>query len=177
MVNAARLTFVDDSSHHCSSSARKPYAFATPTDLALYVKLNGPLLPAKEIMVNYKQFGFIGSAFSGYKNDTSDVSSPERGKRVMVAAMQTEDVGVAKRLHSEQKSDSLRLELVFYFTQPEDPHFAFIAGTLLMAVDCFTEPSHRAFFWGRDGFRVLSFCERSRVETICKSCSRCWDGR
>lgn len=65
MVSAASLTFVDDSLHHAEKPARRSCALATAFKSALHVKKNEPSLAAEEIIVNYKQFGFVRSTSLG----------------------------------------------------------------------------------------------------------------
>lgn len=92
--------------------------------------------------MNYKQFGFVRSAFPAYKNVISDVRGPERGERVMRVATKSRKAGAARRLCPEQRSNSLLRELVSGFSQPEDLVVDLFAREFSTAVARFTVPRH-----------------------------------
>lgn len=61
----------------------------------------------KEKMDTYKQSGFVSFAFPGQKSVVSNVRSPERGERVMLAATKSGEAGAGIRLCPVQKRDTL----------------------------------------------------------------------
>lgn len=171
-LSAAAFPLVDSPSHYRTNPAGNSCALATAVKLALHVKKNGLPLAAEEKTVDYKQLGFVKSAFLADKTNTGDVRGAEPGEGVMLAATESREVGAAKRLRPEQRSNSPLWALVSHFSQPMNLDVDLLAETFSAAVFCFTVPHHRVFVGcGADPkcFRVA----KNRDGTVCKSCSRC----
>lgn len=64
---------------------------------------------------------------------------------MILAVVESGKVGAAGQLLFEQHSNSLLQKQVSRFSQPEDLVVGLFAGTLSMAVACFTKLCYRAF--------------------------------
>lgn len=84
MVSAAPVALVDDPSHHRHHYARKSCSIATSVQSELHVSKNGYPLAAIKKMVNSKHFGYVKTAFPGYKNVNSEARGPAHGEHVIV---------------------------------------------------------------------------------------------
>lgn len=168
MVSAASLSFVDDTSYHCSNPARKSCTLATALELALHLKASELPLATEEMMVNYKLSGFLRSTLPGCKNVTMNVGDRERSESVTVAAKKREEAEAERPLRLEQKSNSVQREPVPQFSQPRDPVVRRFAVRFLMAVTRFTVPSHRVFFWCGADHKCFHLAKTTVLRQIAK---------
>lgn len=114
-------------------------------------------LAAKEKMMSYQKFRFVRFTFLYYMNGTNDVSGPEHGQRVMLAATESGKVDAARELRFEQKSSSLLRELLSRLRKPVGLVIDFFAETPPTAVTWPTVPRPRAAIGceeGPEGFRA-----------------------
>lgn len=79
-----------------------------------------------------------------------------------MAAEESGEVGAAKSLRLEQKSDSLLPELVFLLSQPGDLGVYLLTAAFLKAVACLIVLLRGMFFFVRGGFAVFLGGERGR---------------
>lgn len=84
------------------------------------MKKNGRILAEEEKTAEYKQLGFVSSAFPGNKNVISDVRVPERGEGTMVSPLEAGEKKAARRPHPEQKHYFLLRELVSWLSPPRE---------------------------------------------------------
>lgn len=115
--------------------------------------------------MNYKQIGFLGSAFLGYKNVINDLRGRKRGERSTLAATENGKVEAAERLRPEQKSDALLRDVVSPFRQPGIMVVDRSAETFSTAIVCLTVPLHRVFAGCKadlEYFRVAKEAEERR---------------
>lgn len=120
VVSAASLTFVSRPSKHCTKPLRKPCALVAAAETALPLKKNGRMLAEEKSMVNYKHFGYVDFAFSGYENVTSNIQSQEDGDRSRVLVSHSAERKARRRLRPEQTSYPLLPYLVSGFSQLAD---------------------------------------------------------
>lgn len=133
------------------------------------------LVCTEEKMVKYIQFGSVRYSFLRYKNVTSKVRGPERGKRLIVVMMERCRAGAARRLRSEQKSNSLLLEKMSLFLPAEGPERRLGCKNFFDGEDLFSSTLQLSVGRVRDIFRVLTWSKTNLHEAFCEGCSRCWD--
>lgn len=95
------MTFLDEPSHHSKNPTRRSCALSIAVDLLLHVKKIGLPLSAEKKMVNYKYFGLLRPAFSGYRKFSNDLKGPERRELVTEASTEGGVARASRRLRFE----------------------------------------------------------------------------
>lgn len=151
MVSAVLLTLLVHLSYHRNKHGRESCAVPTVFKPGLHVKKDRVLLAAEKKMVSYKQFRLVRFALLVYESVSGDVKNPDRDERLMVAATERRKLRAARRLRSEQKTNSRLRELVSCLTNPGGFVVDLFAKVFSTVVACLTVPQYRVFVGWKGG--------------------------